>query len=423
MEPLASLLRPKTLGEVLGQSHLIGEGKLLTSMVKSNTLMNMIFYGPPGIGKTTVARLLADLTDRKFIALNASTDSLKDVKNALEELNMFMGQKGLLLYIDEIHLFNRRNQQILLDYMESGRVILIGSTTENPHFAVFKALVSRSIIVEFKPLTFQEILRGLERGIKFYKENHEVEEIKIPGGVLRALASLSGGDMRKALNNLELLFLSKERVNQKVLEVTEEDAENILQRKMINFDLDGDEHYDLLSAFQKSIRGSDENAALLYLSMLLKGGDLISVNRRLLVIAAEDIGLANPQAISIVKACTDSALVLGLPEARIPLAQAVILLATSPKSNSVVTAVDAAARALDQATTLEIPLHLRDGHYEGAKAMGRMQKYLYPHAFKNNYVKQQYLPNELKDRQFYEPGDNKYEEATKQYWKRIKEEK
>lgn len=272
MEPLASLLRPKTLGEVLGQSHLIGEGKLLTSMVKSNTLMNMIFYGPPGIGKTTVARLLADLTDRKFIALNASTDSLKDVKNALEELNMFMGQKGLLLYIDEIHLFNRRNQQILLDYMESGRVILIGSTTENPHFAVFKALVSRSIIVEFKPLTFQEILRGLERGIKFYKENHEVEEIKIPEGVLRALASLSGGDMRKALNNLELLFLSKERVNQKVLEVTEEDAENILQRKMINFDLDGDEHYDLLSAFQKSIRGSDENAALLYLSMLLKRG-------------------------------------------------------------------------------------------------------------------------------------------------------
>lgn len=423
MEPLASLLRPKTLGEVLGQSHLIGEGKLLTSMVKSNTLMNMIFYGPPGIGKTTVARLLADLTDRKFIALNASTDSLKDVKNALEELNMFMGQKGLLLYIDEIHLFNRRNQQILLDYMESGRVILIGSTTENPHFAVFKALVSRSIIVEFKPLTFQEILGGLERGIDFYRENHEVKQIEVSEGVLRALASLSGGDMRKALNNLELLFLSKERVNQDLLQITEEDAEKILQRKMINFDLDGDEHYDLLSAFQKSIRGSDENAALLYLAMLLKGGDLISVNRRLLVIAAEDIGLANPQAISIVKACTDSALVLGLPEARIPLAQAVILLATSPKSNSVVTAVDAANQALDQATSLEIPLHLRDGHYEGAKALGRMQKYLYPHSYKNNYVKQEYLPKELKNKRFYEPGSNKYEEATRQYWKQIKEEK
>ncbi|HBW12523.1 replication-associated recombination protein A [Proteiniclasticum sp.] len=423
MEPLASLLRPKTLGEVLGQSHLIGEGKLLTSMVKSNTLMNMIFYGPPGIGKTTVARLLADLTDRKFIALNASTDSLKDVKNALEELNMFMGQKGLLLYIDEIHLFNRRNQQILLDYMESGRVILIGSTTENPHFAVFKALVSRSIIVEFKPLSFQEIIEGLERGILFYKENHKVESIEVSEGVLRALASLSGGDMRKGLNNLELLFLAKERLNQKVLQITEEDAERILQRKMINFDLDGDEHYDLLSAFQKSIRGSDENAALLYLAMLLKGGDLISVNRRLLVIAAEDIGLANPQAIAIVKACTDAALVLGLPEARIPLAQAVLLLATSPKSNSVVTAVDAANGALESATSLEIPAHLRDGHYEGAKAMGRMQKYKYPHAFKNNYVKQEYLPKELRHKQFYEPGANKYEEATRAYWKQIKEEK
>lgn len=423
MEPLASLLRPKELGEVLGQSHLIGEGKLLTSMVKSNTLMNMIFYGPPGIGKTTVARLLADLTDRKFIALNASTDSLKDVKNALEELNMFMGQKGLLLYIDEIHLFNRRNQQILLDYMESGRVILIGSTTENPHFAVFKALVSRSIIVEFKPLTFQEVLGGLQRGIEFYKDIHEVKEIDVSEGVLRALASLSGGDMRKALNNLELLFMANERVNQKVLRITEEDAEKVLQRKVINFDLDGDEHYDLLSAFQKSIRGSDENAALLYLAMLLKGGDLISVNRRLLVIAAEDIGLANPQAISIVKACTDAALVLGLPEARIPLAEAVLLLATSPKSNSVVKAIDAANRALDNATLLEIPLHLRDGHYEGAKALGRMQKYLYPHAYPNNYVKQEYLPKELSTKRFYEPGSNKYEEATRLYWKQIKDEK
>lgn len=423
MEPLASLLRPKELGEVLGQSHLIGEGKLLTSMVKSNTLMNMIFYGPPGIGKTTVARLLADLTDRKFIALNASTDSLKDVKNALEELNMFMGQKGLLLYIDEIHLFNRRNQQILLDYMESGRVILIGSTTENPHFAVFKALVSRSIIVEFKPLTFQEVLGGLRRGIEFYKDIHEVKEIDVSEGVLRALASLSGGDMRKALNNLELLFMANERVNQKVLRITEEDAEKVLQRKVINFDLDGDEHYDLLSAFQKSIRGSDENAALLYLAMLLKGGDLISVNRRLLVIAAEDIGLANPQAISIVKACTDAALVLGLPEARIPLAEAVLLLATSPKSNSVVKAIDAANRALDNATLLEIPLHLRDGHYEGAKALGRMQKYLYPHAYPNNYVKQEYLPKELSTKRFYEPGSNKYEEATRLYWKQIKDEK
>lgn len=422
MEPLASKLRPKNLDEVLGQHHLIGEGKLLTTMVKSGTLMNMIFYGPPGIGKTTVARLLADLTERKFISLNASTDSMKDIKNALDELNMFMGQKGLLLYIDEIHLVNKRNQQVLLDYMESGRIILVGSTTENPHFAVFKALVSRSIVVEFKPLEFVDILKGMERAIDFYKEEKGLEEIKIEQVSLNFIASLANGDLRKAINSLELVFMAKDRVNAKSIEINQEDVENILQRKIINFDLDGDSHYDLLSAFQKSIRGSDENAALLYLAMLLKGGDLISVNRRLLVIAAEDIGLANPSAMSIVKSCTDAALVLGLPEARIPLAQAVILLATSPKSNSVIMAIDAAMQTIDNTSVLELPLHLRDGHYAGAKALGRMQEYKYPHSFKNNYVKQNYMPNGLEKMKFYNPGTNKYEEATKAYWKKIKEE-
>jgi putative ATPase len=423
MEPLASKLRPKTLDEVLGQRHLIGEGKLLTSMVKSGTLMNMIFYGPPGIGKTTVARLLADLTDRKFISLNASTDSLKDVKNALDELNMFMGQKGLLLYIDEIHMFNKRNQQVLLDYMESGRIVLVGSTTENPHFAVFKALVSRAIIVEFKPLDFQDILQGMHRALTYYKEEHGIRDITISNTSLEFITSQANGDMRKALNSLELILLSKERVNQENIEISQEDVEMILQKKIINFDMDGDYHYDLLSAFQKSIRGSDENAALLYLAMLLKGGDLISVNRRLLVIAAEDIGLANPQAITMVKACTDAALTLGLPEARIPLAQAVILLATSPKSNSVITAVDAAMHTLDSTSVLELPAHLRDGHYEGAKALGRMQKYVYPHGFRNNYVKQNYMPAGLEKKKFYTPGSNKYEEATRVYWQQVKEEK
>lgn len=422
MEPLASKLRPQNLDEVLGQHHLIGEGKLLTTMVKSGTLMNMIFYGPPGIGKTTVARLLADLTERKFISLNASTDSMKDIKNALDELNMFMGQKGLLLYIDEIHLVNKRNQQVLLDYMESGRIILVGSTTENPHFAVFKALVSRSIVVEFKPLEFVDILKGMDRAIKFYKEEKWLEEIKIEKVSLNFIASLANGDLRKAINSLELVFLAKDRVNAKVIEIKQEDVENILQRKIINFDLDGDSHYDLLSAFQKSIRGSDENAALLYLAMLLKGGDLISVNRRLLVIAAEDIGLANPSAMSIVKSCTDAALVLGLPEARIPLAEAVILLATSPKSNSVIIAIDAAMQTIDNTAVLELPLHLRDGHYAGAKSLGRMQEYKYPHSFKNNYVKQNYMPSGLEKMKFYNPGMNKYEEATKAYWKKIKEE-
>ena len=422
MEPLASKLRPKNLDEVLGQHHLIGEGKLLTTMVKSGTLMNMIFYGPPGIGKTTVARLLADLTERKFISLNASTDSMKDIKNALDELNMFMGQKGLLLYIDEIHLVNKRNQQVLLDYMESGRIILVGSTTENPHFAVFKALVSRSIVVEFKPLEFVDILKGMDRAIEYYKEEKGLEEIKIEKVSLNFIASLANGDLRKAINSLELVFLAKDRVNAKFIEINKEDVENILQRKIINFDLDGDSHYDLLSAFQKSIRGSDENAALLYLAMLLKGGDLISVNRRLLVIAAEDIGLANPNAMSIVKSCTDAALVLGLPEARIPLAEAVILLATSPKSNSVIMAIDAAMQTIDNTAVLELPLHLRDGHYAGAKALGRMQEYKYPHSFKNNYVKQNYMPKGLEKMKFYKSGTNKYEEATKAYWKKIKEE-
>jgi len=421
MEPLASKLRPKNLNEVLGQKHLIGDGKLLSSMVKSGSLMNMIFYGPPGIGKTTVARLLADLTDRKFISLNASTDSLKDVKNALEEVNMFMGQKGLLLYIDEIHLFNRRNQQVLLDYMENGKIVLVGSTTENPHFAVFKALLSRAIVVEFKPLEFMDILEGMERAITYYKEENGLKEILITKVSMEFIASLANGDMRKAINNLELLLLSKERVNQETIEISQEDVEKLLQKKIINFDMDGDYHYDLLSAFQKSIRGSDENAALLYLAMLLKGGDLISVNRRLLVIASEDIGLANPQAISIVKACTDAALTLGLPEARIVLAQAVILLATSPKSNSVITAIDSAIKTVDTTSVLELPAHLRDGHYAGAKSLGRMQKYVYPHAYKNNYVKQNYMPIGLEKKKFYVTGSNKYEEATKNYWKQIKE--
>ncbi len=423
MEPLASKLRPKTLNEVLGQKHLIGEGKLLTSMVNKNTLMNMIFYGPPGIGKTTVARLLADLTDRKFISLNASTDSLKDVKNALDELNMFMGQKGLVIYIDEIHMFNKRNQQVLLDYMESGRVILVGSTTENPHFAVFKALVSRAIVVEFKPLELEDILEGMNRAMDFYKEEHGLDTIEIPKVSMDFIASLSNGDLRKALNNLELIFLSKHKANQKKMTVSEEEVEMILQKKVFNFDMDGDYHYDLLSAFQKSIRGSDENASLLYLAMLLKGGDLISVNRRLLVIAAEDIGLANPQAIVITKACTDAALTLGLPEARIPLAQAVILLATSPKSNSVISAIDKAYRVLDEKSVMELPLHLRDGHYAGAKALGRMQQYKYPHSFKNHYVKQEYMPKGLENERFYVAGENKYEEATRVYWTQVKESK
>ena len=420
MEPLASRIRPRSLKDVLGQKHIIGEGRLLTSMIEGKTLMNMIFYGPPGTGKTTVARLLADLTEMRFISLNASTDSLKDVKAALEELNMLTGYKGIVLYIDEIHMFNKRNQQILLDYMEKGRIVLIGSTTENPHFAVFKALVSRAIIVEFKQLSFRDVLDGLERGVEFYKEEAGKNSIVLEKGCLESMASNSDGDMRKALNNLELVLVSKDRTGVEDISITVADVERVLQRKVMNFDSDGDVHYDLLSAFQKSIRGSDPDAALAYLAMLIKGEDLISIIRRLLVISAEDIGLAYPQAISIVKACTDAALALGFPEARIPLAQAVILLATAPKSNSAIVAIDAAMEALDKNAVLELPLYLRDGHYEGAKALGRMQKYVYPHGHPNNYVKQEYMPESLKGKKFYRYGDNKSEQAAKVYWDKVK---
>lgn len=421
MEPLASKIRPKTLDEIIGQKHLIGPNMVLRNMIESGRLMNMIFYGPPGTGKTTVARIIANLTDRKFISLNGSLDSLKDLRGALDETETLMGYKGIVIYIDEIHMFNKRNQQILLDYMESGRIVLIGSTTENPHFAVFKALVSRAIILEFKTLDLKDIKDGIKRSIEIYKDLNNIDSVKIDDRVLNFISSRSGGDLRKAINFLEVILISKELDEEKSIEVSLEDAESLLQTKIINFDTDGDSHYDLLSAFQKSIRGSDENAALIYLALLLKGGDIQSVIRRLLVITSEDIGLANPQASMMVKSLTDSSLQLGLPEARIPLAQAVILLATSPKSNSVITSIDSANKAIDSGTNLEIPDYLKDAHYSGAKTFDRKGTYKYPHNYKNNYVKASYMPKELEGKVFYKHGDNKYEKAILNYWKPIKE--
>ncbi len=423
MEPLANKIRPQSLDEIIGQKHLIGQNRVLRNMIESGRLMNMIFYGPPGTGKTTVARIIANLTDRRFISLNGSLDSLKDLRSALDETETLMGYKGIVIYIDEIHMFNKRNQQILLDYMESGRIVLIGSTTENPHFAVFKALVSRAIILEFKTLDLQDIKDGINRSIEIYKDLNNVDEIKVDDRVLNFISSRSGGDLRKAINSLELILISKEKDNLKSIDISLEDAENILQSKIINFDTDGDSHYDLLSAFQKSIRGSDENAALIYLALLLKGGDIQSVIRRLLVITSEDIGLANPQASMIVKALTDSALQIGLPEARIPLAEAVIFLATCPKSNSVITAIDSANSAVEKGTNLEIPDYLKDAHYSGAKSFDRKGSYRYPHNYKNNYVEAIYMPKELEGKVFYKHGENKYEKATLNYWKAIKEEK
>lgn len=419
MEPLASRLRPRGLDEVIGQKHIMSQGKILSSMVSAKKLMNMIFYGPPGTGKTTVARLLADLTDREFHMLNASTDSLKDVKEVLENLNTMMGYSGLILYIDEIHMFNKRNQQILLDYIEDGRVILIGSTTENPHFAVFKALVSRCIIVEFKELSHEEVKVGLLRGAKSLREENGLKELNIDPLVYDNIAFISDGDMRKGLNSLEVLFLSRFRSGMDTLNIGQTDAEDVLQRKMISFDTDGDNHYDFLSAFHKSVRGSDPDAAITYLALVLKGGDLLSVSRRLLAIASEDIGLAYPQAISIVKSCVDSALQLGLPEAVLPLSNATILLATAPKSNSAAKAFWKASEAIENGEIGEIPLHIRDGHYAGAKSLGRMQGYKYPHDYPYSYVEQEYMPSGLKGKKFYYPGENKLEETTSRYWESV----
>lgn len=421
MEPLASKLRPLDINEVIGQKHLIGDNKIISSMIESGRLLNMIFYGPPGTGKTTLARLLAKQTDMEFHMLNASTDSLKDVKEVLENTNTMMGFKGIILYIDEIHMFNKRNQQILLDYIESGKVILIGSTTENPHFAVFKALVSRSLIVEFKPLSNADIIEGINRGIEQLKNENNLQDFIISDSLKNLIASMSDGDMRKALNQLEILFISSFKSGQKVVEIIDEKAEDILQKKMMAFDTDGDVHYDLLSALHKSIRGSDPDAALVYLALLLKGGDMQPICRRLLAIASEDVGLAYPNAIVIVKACVDSALFLGLPEANLPLSQAVILLATSPKSNSSYTAFANAQAAIASNNLGEIPLHLRDGHYSGAKSLGRMQDYKYPHSYPNNYVEQEYIPSGLKGKKFYNYGNNKMEESNKKYWEAVKE--
>lgn len=422
MEPLASRLRPSSIDEVIGQKHIVGEGKILSSMMRNKKLLNMLFYGPPGTGKTTIARLLADLTDRQFFALNGSTDSLKDIREVLESLNTMMGYAGIILYIDEIHMFNKRNQQILLDYIEDGRVILIGSTTENPHFAVFKALVSRCLVIEFKPLAPSDIRDGLLRGIEVLRQENRLTDFTVDDQVLGNIAAFSDGDMRKGLNALEMMFISRYGAGADQVEITIDDAEELLGRKMLNYDSDGDSHYDLLSAFHKSVRGSDPDAAIVYLAMMLKGGDLLSISRRLLCIANEDIGLAYPMAIPIVKAAVDTALQLGMPEALLPLSNATVLLCTAPKSNTAPMAYWKAAEVIETNTVGEIPADIRDGHYSGAQSLGRAQNYKYPHSYPHRWVPQRYMPTGLEGMTFYEFGDNKMEEATRKYWEALKTE-
>lgn len=419
--PLADLIRPSSLDDVVGQKHLLDKGKPLRRIIDSGRIPNLIFYGPSGVGKTTVARIIAERTSMTLHKLNGTSASTADIREVVSQIGTFAGMNGILLYLDEIQYLNKKQQQSLLEYIENGQITLIASTTENPYFAVYNALISRSTVFEFKPVPPEELEKAVERAFRCMEEQLG-SELVLEDGVSEYIAKGSGGDVRKALNTVELSALAAEPQESGSL-VTLETAVSLTQRSNMRYDRDNDQHYDLLSALQKSIRGSDENAALYYAARLLKAGDLLSLCRRLLVIASEDIGLAYPQAVVVTKACVDSALQLGLPEARIPMAEAIVLLATAPKSNSAYLAMDAAMADVEEYGALDFPRHLQNKHFDGIGAKVRGQHYLYPHDYPNHYVKQQYLPDELKDRIYYEFGDNKQEQAAAVYRNRILNEK
>ena len=414
--PLADRLRPDSLENVVGQRHLLGDGKVLRRVIESGSIPNMIFYGPSGTGKTTVANIAAKRAGKRLFRLNATTASVADVRSVLSEANGIMGVGGVVLYLDEIQNFNKKQQQSLLECIEDGRVTLIASTTENPYFYVYNAILSRSTVFEFLPVGDEEIEKALLRGAEVLKESYK---LTVTPEAISHMAACSCGDVRKALTSLEVAAMAASPGEDGSIMVDLAAAEAVTSKKAFRHDRDGDSHYDVLSAFQKSIRGSDPNAALHYMARLIEAGDLQSICRRLLVIAAEDIGLAYPNAIVVTKACVDSAFQLGLPEAQIPLAEAVILLATSPKSNSAVTGIGAALADLRSGNTGEVPNHLKDTHYGGAEKLGR-GGYKYPHDYPDSYVEQQYLPDRIKNREYYSPGNNKMEQATFTYWKSIK---
>ncbi|HBG5257613.1 TPA: replication-associated recombination protein A [Clostridioides difficile] len=412
--PLADKIRPKTMNDVIGQSHIIGNGKILSKILQSNFLPNMIFFGPPGVGKTTVAEIIAERSNKSFYKINATNSSLEDIKKVISELGSINNVNGVLLYIDEIQSFNKKQQQSILEFMENGSITLIASTTENPYHYVYKALLSRSTVFEFKPLEKLDIEKGLKRAVEVLNEDSYMD-IECNNNAIEDIAILSDGDMRRALNILEVVVYSTKPNKDNITYIDSDVIRASTFNKIINYDKNSDSHYDILSAFQKSIRGSDPQASIHYLARLIKGGDLISICRRLLVIASEDIGLAYPNAIVIVKACVDSAMQLGFPEAKIPLAEATILLATSPKSNSACIAIMKAMDELDKEFVKDIPNSIKDAHYSGSKEIGRGCGYKYPHNFKNHYVKQQYLPDSIKDSIYYIPQENKTEKNIKKY--------
>ncbi len=416
-QPLADLLRPQTLDEVFGQEHILGENGILRRLLDSGKVPNMIFYGPSGTGKTTVAKIIAKQTNRTLHQLNATTASTADIKEIAAQLDTFLAPNGILLYLDEIQSFNKKQQQILLDYIESGKITLIASTTENPYFYVFNAILSRSTIFEFKQIDSKAALQAVKRAVAFLEERTALKA-QPEAGALEYIAGSCGGDLRKAMNAVEVLF-SAGKPDGNILTLTLEDAKAVSQKSALRADRDGDNFYDLLSALQKSIRGSDPDAACHYLARLMEAGQMQAACRRLMVIACEDVGLAFPQIIPIVKSCVDAALMLGVPEARIPLADAAVLMATSPKSNSAYEAYASALADVQNGLGRGFPRHLQNMHAD-TYTMEREQGYQYPHNFTNHWVKQQYLPDDLAGKTYYEYGQNKLEQSAKQYWDAIK---
>ena len=420
-KPLADRIRPTELDDVVGQKHLLGEGKALRRLIEAGDIPNLIFYGPSGVGKTTVASIIASKTKRSLRRLNGTTASTQDIKDIVNELDIFSAPNGILLYLDEIQYFNKRQQQSLLEYIENGKITLIASTTENPYFYIYPAILSRSTVFEFKSVEPDEVVPAIKRGFNILADEYQVK-LDIEEDVFKRIASGCGGDVRKSLNSVENCFFATPTVDGKK-NITTSLAKEFVQKSAVRYDRDSDEHYDIISAYQKSMRGSDPNAALHYLARLLQSGDLPSACRRLMVCACEDVGLAYPQIIPIVKSAVDIAMMVGLPEARIPLADAVILVATAPKSNSGEAAIDKAMADVQSGNYGPIPRQLQNKHFDGEDAEEKGQFYVYPHDYENHWVYQQYLPDRIKNKKYYEFGPNKNEQAFKSYWDRVKNKK
>lgn len=418
LKPLADRFRPQTLEDIVGQKHLLAEGKPLRRIIESGEVPNLIFYGPSGVGKTTLAAYIANKTNKTLRKLNGTTASTADIKEIVSQLGTFSGLNGILLYLDEIQYFNKKQQQTLLEYIENGSITLIASTTENPYFYVYNAILSRSTVFEFKSVEPEEVEKAVYRAARLLEEEQGIQ-IELPEACARKIAIGCGGDVRKAMNAVELSVTAADRDGDKRI-VTEEIVSALVQRSAMKYDRDGDEHYDIVSAYQKSMRGSDPDAALHYLGRLLEAGDLPSACRRLMVCACEDVGLAYPQIIPIVKSCVDIAQAVGLPEARIPLADAVVMVCNAPKSNSAYMAIDSALSDIRRGKAGPIPRQLQNKHFDGEDNPNKGQFYLYPHDYPNHYTPQQYLPDALKDTVYYHFGDNKNEQAFKAYWDKIK---